>query len=66
MRILASTAAVFALAISSPPSPAFDRLKSPAGGWTGTAIGSGSAVMLTTDPGTPHDSVTVIRLKRVP
>lgn len=90
MRILASTAAFFALALSSPPayadpaaapaeppSPAFERLKSLAGEWTGTANGSGdmknmrtrasikvvsagSAVMLTTDPGGPHEMVTVI------
>jgi len=90
MRILAPTAAVFALALSSPsvnadpgaapaepPSPAFERLKSLAGEWTGTAGGSGdmknmptrasirvvsagSAVMLTTDPGGPHEMVTLI------
>jgi len=90
MRILAPTAAVIALALSSPsvhadpaaapaepPSPAFERLKSLAGEWTGTASGSGdmknmptkasirvvsagSAVMLTTDPGGPHEMVTLI------
>lgn len=58
------------------PSPDFDRLKSLAGEWEGTArqgadpktlvtratikvVSGGSAVMLTTDPGTPHEMVTM-------
>jgi len=57
------------------PSPAFDRLKALAGEWEGTAaahgqkamptratvkvVSAGSAVMLITDPGTPHEMVTM-------
>lgn len=58
------------------PSPDFDRLKSLAGEWDGTArhggnpkampthasikvVSAGSAVMLVTDPGTPHEMVTM-------
>ncbi len=57
------------------PSPEFDRIKSLAGEWEGTARGggaqatptaatirvvsAGSAVMLVTDPGSPHEMVTM-------
>jgi len=58
------------------PSPDFDRLRSLAGEWEGTAregadpktlatratikvVSAGSAVMLVTDPGTPHEMVTM-------
>ncbi len=58
------------------PSPAFERIKSLAGEWKGTARGhgaeqgmpatasirvvsAGSAVMLVTGPGTPHEMVTM-------
>jgi hypothetical protein len=91
MRILASTAAALVLLAAAtptafadtppapvePPSPAFERIKSLAGEWAGTADGSadmkgllvkasirvisnGSAVMITTGPGTPYEMVTII------
>ncbi len=57
------------------PSPEFDRIKALAGEWEGTARGhgadatstaasirvvsAGSAVMLVTDPGSPHEMVTM-------
>jgi hypothetical protein len=57
------------------PSPVFERLKSLAGEWAGTAaiggkdvptraairvVSAGSAVMITTDPGGAHEMVTLI------
>jgi hypothetical protein len=61
---------------AEPSSPAFERLKSLAGEWEGTATGggmkdmptrasikvvsAGSAVMLVTDPGGQHEMVTMI------
>jgi hypothetical protein len=61
--------------VTETPSPDFDRLKALAGEWEGTAhegggkpiqtratfkvVSAGSAVMLMTDPGTPHEMVTM-------
>jgi hypothetical protein len=80
LAVAASLAALPALADpgpqpAQPPSPAFERLKSLAGDWAGTAafgdqkmetkasirvVSAGSAVMITTDPGTSHEMVTLI------
>lgn len=57
-----------------PPSAAFERVKSLAGEWAGTAgggketpvrttirvVSAGSAVLITTDPGGPHEMVTLV------
>jgi hypothetical protein len=75
--LLSSAVAGTALAdgLNQAPSPAFERLKTLAGDWTGTAgtgpkaqatratirvVSAGSAVMITTDPGTAHEMVTLV------
>ena len=75
VALTAAIAAAGPLAAAETPSAEFDRIKALAGDWEGTARGSdgksfpatatvrvvsaGSAVMLVTGPGTPHEMVTM-------